>query len=331
MNSLFRAQDGEADDPIFGLDGAAVRLFLTVAVFAIGLLLLTAPSPAHAQYICPNGPGPGENQVGTTPGGNGVAPMPLCAPVDGGGSGNGPYVPRYVHVDTSAAMAWHPDVGDVWLNGAALSEDAAKRNVLAACTAAMGSGCSVAVTFSEAAVGVARDSSGSLVYAMDGISNEAGKRALEACSARQVMPCELMITFNSYDHDHNPDLKRYRKSYAAAAWETGNETEALYVASGYSDLESAQSRAISACQAAMPGKTCEVTTWVGNGFVVPYLVDRDGRAVSVEHTVERAELRASKVCNQQHATSCRVQEPIDSRQRGLFVHDYSTGRHRIIQ
>jgi len=331
MNWLFGAQNGDADDPIFGLGGATVRFFLAAAIIAIGLLLLAAPSPAHAQYICPNGPGPGENQVGTTPGGNGVAPMPLCAPVDGAGSGNGPYVPRYVHVDTSAAMAWHPDVGDVWLNGAALSEDAAKRNVLAACTAAMGSGCSVAVGFSEAAIGVARDSSGSLVYAMGGTSNEAGMRALEACGARQVMPCVLIVTFNSYDHDHNPNLARYRKSYAAAAWEAGNETQLLYVASGYPDLAGAQSRAIAACEAAMNGRACEVANWVGNGFIVPYLVNTDRRAVSAEATVERAEMRASKVCNQQNATSCRVQEPIDSRQRGVFVHDYGTGRHRIIQ
>jgi hypothetical protein len=32
----------------------------------------------YGPYICPNGPGSGERQVGMTPGGNGVASVPLC-------------------------------------------------------------------------------------------------------------------------------------------------------------------------------------------------------------------------------------------------------------
>lgn len=227
-------------------------------------------------------------------------------------------------------MVWHPDVGDAWLFGAALSEDAAKRNALAACTAAMGSGCEVAVAFTEGSVAVARNSSGDLYYAREENANKATSRVLDDCGAKQIMPCVLIVTFNSSGHDHNPNLTRYRKSYVVATWDAGDDAQSLYVASGFPDLDSARSRALAACQAALNGKACAVANWVGNGFMLPYLVGADGRAVSVESTVERAELRASKVCNQQHASSCRVQEPIDSRQRGLFVHDFSTGRHRII-
>ncbi len=312
------------------LERLGMRTVLAIALFAAGFLSLIVPATAQAQYICPDGPGPGENLVGATAGGSGVASMPLCAPIDDGGSGNGPYVPRYVHVDTSATMVWHPDVGDVWLNGAALSEDAAKRNALAACTAAMGSDCEVAAAFTEGAVAIARNSSGELYYALEGTTNKAAGRVLDECGSNQIMPCVLIVTFNSYDHDHNPDLTRYRKSYAVAAWGAGNQTQTLYVASGYPDLEHAKSRAITACKAALHGKACKVVSLVGNGFILPYLIDFDRRAVSAEQTIERAELRASKECNQQHATSCRVQEPIDSRQSGLYVHDFSTGRHQII-
>lgn len=33
-----------------------------------------------SQYPCPNGPGPGERQIGATQGGNGVGSVPLCSP-----------------------------------------------------------------------------------------------------------------------------------------------------------------------------------------------------------------------------------------------------------
>ena len=48
--------------------------------------------PSLANYICPNGPGPGEVQIGMTPGGNGVAALPVCEQSGGGGGqqGQGP-------------------------------------------------------------------------------------------------------------------------------------------------------------------------------------------------------------------------------------------------
>ena len=52
-------------------------------------LLALIPTSALAYYPC-NGPGPGEVLIGVDPGGNGVAPTPLCEYVgEGGGSGGG--------------------------------------------------------------------------------------------------------------------------------------------------------------------------------------------------------------------------------------------------
>lgn len=44
--------------------------------------LLFQADRAEAQHICASGPGAGEVQVGMTPGGNGLASMPLCNYVD---------------------------------------------------------------------------------------------------------------------------------------------------------------------------------------------------------------------------------------------------------
>jgi hypothetical protein len=60
---------------------------LGLALFAL-LLALIFPATAIAQaYPCPQGPGPGERQIGTSGGSHGVAAMPMCvddgAPDDG--------------------------------------------------------------------------------------------------------------------------------------------------------------------------------------------------------------------------------------------------------
>ena len=58
-------------------------------LLALGLSCLL-PGAALAYYPC-NGPGPGEVLIGVDPGGNGIAPTPLCEYVgeDGGGDGGG--------------------------------------------------------------------------------------------------------------------------------------------------------------------------------------------------------------------------------------------------
>jgi Domain of unknown function (DUF4189) len=65
-------------------DGVKLRRFGMVGLRFSLLALLTAsvwwPTNAVAQtFVCPNGPGPGEIQVGTTGGSGGIAVIPICA------------------------------------------------------------------------------------------------------------------------------------------------------------------------------------------------------------------------------------------------------------
>lgn len=52
--------------------------FRFLVVFAALPLWFGAAPPAPASYVCPNGAGPGEVQVGVTGGSNGIAEMPVC-------------------------------------------------------------------------------------------------------------------------------------------------------------------------------------------------------------------------------------------------------------
>lgn len=50
-------------------------------VFVFFVILMWWPISADAQtFACPNGPGPGEVQVGMSGGTGGIAPIPVCAP-----------------------------------------------------------------------------------------------------------------------------------------------------------------------------------------------------------------------------------------------------------
>jgi Domain of unknown function (DUF4189) len=56
-----------------------VKIGLT-GLFGLVIALLFWPTDLLAQtFVCPNGPGPGEIQVGTTGGSGGVAVIPICA------------------------------------------------------------------------------------------------------------------------------------------------------------------------------------------------------------------------------------------------------------
>ena len=59
-----------------------IALFGFVTVLTISAF---HAEPSLAGYICPNGAGPGEVQIGMTTGGNGVADLPVCEQSGGGG------------------------------------------------------------------------------------------------------------------------------------------------------------------------------------------------------------------------------------------------------
>lgn len=83
------------------------------ALAALAMAFIAAVPEASAQtYPCPNGPAPGDYQVGTTGGSHGVASIPICAygdsgyddEDDGGGYDDEPYDPLGAQLDVAYGL-----------------------------------------------------------------------------------------------------------------------------------------------------------------------------------------------------------------------------------
>ena len=183
------------------LTAARVRRWrlLLARVAAAVLFLLAVAQPAHAAYPCPNGPGPGEIQVGMADGGHGIATLPMCnrvggaddAPGDLGAPGGAVMVPRGATY-TYGSIAWHADAGDVWMVGNSGAASSAEREALAACNRAMGGGCTAIGTWHNSAMKILRDRHGGLISAWDGDGGEHSARALAACTAATKRRCAIL-------------------------------------------------------------------------------------------------------------------------------------------
>ena len=63
---------------------SSMKFFVLYVFATVGLIA----QPALANYPCPGGPGPGEQQIGVGGGSHGIAAVPLCV-ATGGGSDSG--------------------------------------------------------------------------------------------------------------------------------------------------------------------------------------------------------------------------------------------------
>ncbi len=211
----------------------AVKLSHVGQMIVIALAWCLWPAAAQAQaYACP-GPGPGERMVGMTQGGNGVAPVPLCVRDDSGGPAPPPAPPAEAH----AALVWHPDAADVWVDGNYTgANNPAEGIALDACTKAMGDGCTAAGTWWNSSMAIIRDRNGYFYKGWAGEDGAERKQVLADCSAKQLLPCEIFVTIKSSTNRRLPGAS-VRKLFAASAWVTGGAADGynskLYVASGY--------------------------------------------------------------------------------------------------
>lgn len=64
-----------------------MKLYLLFGLLALGLIA----QPAMANYPCPSGPGPGEQQIGVGGGSHGIAAVPLCVQISTGTDNGGGY------------------------------------------------------------------------------------------------------------------------------------------------------------------------------------------------------------------------------------------------
>ncbi|WP_168454161.1 DUF4189 domain-containing protein [Sphingopyxis microcysteis] len=304
---------------------------LLARIAAAVLFLLALAQPARAAYPCPNGPGPGEVQVGMADGGHGIATLPLCnrvgstgdAPGDLGAPDGSVMVPRGATY-TYGSIAWHADAADVWMVGNSGAASIAEGEALAACNRAMGGGCTSIGTWHNSAMTILRDRYGGLISAWDGEQGVHSAATLAACSAKQLLPCEILGTFPAGRRRHAPAPAAVRKSYAAGAWVDGTDgfDSRLYIASGQADAAAAGRRALAACAAATK-RRCAILAQVGNGVIQPYRLGDDNEQSATVETSARRAAQAAQVNCERHRQRCELQRSYDSRVAGDFVHEFN--------
>lgn len=294
-------------------------------MLVIALAWCLWPASAQAQHYPCNGPGPGERLVGMVPGGPGVAPTPLCARDDSGGAPAQPQAPSENH----AAIAWHVDAADVWVDGNYTgANNVAEQGALDACNKVMGGGCTSAGTWWNSSIAIIRDRNGYFYKGWAGDGGAERDRVMAECSAKQLLPCELFATIRASTNRRFPG-SAVRKYFAASAWVAGGVDDGynsrLYVASGYRNADAATAAAIKACSDAT-ARPCESNALTGNGFIQAYRMNGSGDSATVETSAKRAQEAARVNCKKQKGTSCELQALFDSRKSGLFVHDFAQAK-----
>lgn len=297
------------------------RIILPASAMVLGMCGLA--SPAAAQYPCP-APGPNDRVVGMHNPGPGLLPYPICVQANNGPAAP-PAAPRVVN--TYASIAWHPDVEDVWLEGNFDGPNGAEPKALEACRRAMGDGCQSIGEWNNSTMVIARDWNGYLHRGWGENAEIARREALDGCSREQPLPCEIVGTFGSGRQRAQPDMRRDRKLYGAGAWVDGparDQRTQAWIATGHLNEAAAANAAVDACQQANPGQTCVYWAVAGNGVIQTFMRE-DGPSALPERDRRRAEQAMRRHCANLGVT-CRAQAAYDSRRRGLFVHDFGTGR-----
>lgn len=287
---------------------------ICTAAFLTGLV---GAAPADAQS-CP---------AGTTynPGGPGGAQP--CIPISDYSGGSSP-APGSSGSESHAAIARHPDAADIWADGNySGAYNDAEANSIEMCNRVMGGGCATGGKWWNSSMKILRNSHGDFYNMWMGGDAAQRKQAMDDCSAKQLLPCEVFATIRSSTDSRNPGAEA-RKYYAASAWVVGNKSSGynnkLYVASGHRSYEAASAAAIKACSDATSRK-CEINTWTGNGFIQAVRMDRSESGIA-ETSAQRAKQAAQLDCKQQKSKKCDLQAVFDSRKPGLFVHDFAAGK-----
>ena len=290
---------------------------LTALILFVAAALALTPGPAAAAYPCPGGPGPGEVQVGVSGGSHGVAAVPMCESTGGGGGGGGGGGVYYIY----GSIAWHPDADDVWMEGSYDGSNTAERVALDACNQAMGGGCTSVGEWHNSSMRIFRDREGALWSGWHGDGGVRSKKALADCSAKQLLPCEVLGTYSSSKSRHRPKPTA-RKLYAVGAWVEGTEgfDSRLYIASGQRDRAMAERLALDACTKATRQR-CAILALAGNGYIQTYSLGTDGQSATAETSSKRAAQAAQLNCKKRKQP-CTLQRVYDSRTPGEFVHDF---------
>lgn len=309
--------------------------------FGIGVMLaliwmVQASESASAQnYPCPNGPGPGERQIGTAGGGNsGLAPVAICERVDVPQQSYAPSpAPQFYWADNFVAVAWHPNASDVWAVSGARSDEEGKREALALCQAEMKDGCTIASAGSNGSIAIARSSDGLLWRGWGATPKKAKEEVLASClkeGARCVHEktftgrpsMQLMGTFSPswllVRHVPPPGAP-LRSRYGALAWVEDSDVRwdrTVWVSGGLDTVEEAEKASLVQCGKDSQLK-CKIARWSSNGIIILFRDDQDSLRVSGGLSESDANKAAKDVCKKAKRR-CETLATFDARQAGVI-------------
>lgn len=313
--------------------------------FGIGILLAMAmmalaSEPASAQnYPCPNGPGPGERQVGTVGGGNsGVAPVAICERT---GEPSQPYAPspapQLYWVENFVAVAWHPNASDAWAVSRARSDEEARREALALCEAAMKNGCTIATSGSNGSVALARSSDGLLLFGWGATPKKAKQYVLASClkegsrcvyertftGERWMQPVGTMLPPWLLVRHLPPAGKPIRNRYGALAWVEGPDPRwgrTVWVSGDLDTVEEAEKSSLARCEKDSQLK-CKIGRWNSNGVIILYKDAQDSLLASGGLSESDAKKGVKEVCKKARR-KCEALAVFDTRQAGVVTRSF---------
>ncbi len=287
------------------------------ALIAAALLYSTTAQAQYASFPCPNGPGPGEREIGQE-GGNGVLLCGYTGEAQSQQQPQGPQAPPRLNFSNMAyaAVAWHPAVKDVWAiwnvrnsEGGAFG---AEKDVMDACNAAMGSGCTLSGSASDGTIGVARTQIGTVRVAFGKNPKEAQKNALANCS-KDGLRCDYEKSFTamlkvesgkpkSRIGRYNPALAKggIKRGYVGAAAATSSRalkpwSDKVWMSGGHANFEDANAAALAQCKNDS-GAECVPVANNAQGVIVVFVDNLNETRATSDQNLAAAEKDAQAKC-----------------------------------
>ncbi len=297
-------------------------LIATMIAFASFWALTPA---AHAENGCPEGQIPVQNA-------NDVAYT--CTNIqDYEASQRAPARPT-IWVDVYSAVAWHPQVADVWavwnVRNEQGSGNGAESYVMEACTRDMGGGCILAGSAVGGTIAVARTKTGTMRAAFGNTAGKAKAQVMSECAAAE-MGCTFLKSFTSkswkeYENSNSNErynrLKSYSptkalvgvpKTYAqstapassapsimvgAAAFNQSTKplSQKIWLSGGHPSIAAARQAALNLCQKDV-SNGCFVFLTNANGYILAGVDDKGNPRGNEGPNLQAAEMDAAKLCN----------------------------------
>jgi hypothetical protein len=266
-----------------------------------------------------------------------------------------------IWVDVYSAVAWHPDVADVWavwnVRNEQGSGNGAERYAMGACTRDMGEGCILAGSAFGGTIAVARNPRGTVFSAFGKTAGKAKSEVMALCASKKE-ECTYLKSFTSKSWKEYADsnsnerydrLKIYSPPAAKRALVKRNDTplastiiaekgnigaaafsqgakpwsEKVWLSGGHTNVEGAKSAALARCRKES-GAWCYVFVTSTNG-IIQVGMDNNGIVRANEApTLQAAEMDAVKKCAEDKV-QCRITVRFDAKTAGTSTYDIVSG------